>query len=108
MEHMNRMNRSKSEVVCLQLDVRGFHREGFTPSAGAAGSGRVRLVHADPDEVFDTVTYRSCLPLTDRLRWLAVGIAPPGLGAWLRSTHWNTARGHPSLRPDLEALATLP
>jgi hypothetical protein len=49
------MHRSNSEVVCLQLDVRGFHREEFTPSAGAAGPGRARLVHTDPDEAFDTV-----------------------------------------------------
>ena len=49
------MHRSNSEVVCLQLDVRGFHREEFTPSAGAVGSDWVRLVHTDPDEAFETV-----------------------------------------------------
>ena len=93
------MHRSNSEVVCLQLDVRGFHREEFTPSAGAAGPGRARLVHTDPDEAFDTVIElmaKDRAPFTARIgrtancgvRWMAfaghrlvvLGIPAPHLG----------------------------
>ena len=49
------MKRSNSEVVCLQSHVRLFRRAGFKPSARKAGTGRVRLVHNDPDKAFDAL-----------------------------------------------------
>ena len=49
------MNRSNSEVVCLQSDVAVFRRVGFAPSASKAGAGSVRLVHNDPNRAFDAL-----------------------------------------------------
>jgi hypothetical protein len=49
------MNRSKTEVICLKSDVHLFRRAGFSVSTRAAGLGRVRLVHTDPDAAFDTL-----------------------------------------------------
>jgi len=49
------MNRSNSEVICLQSDVAVFRRVGFAPSASKAGAGSVRLVHNDPNRAFDAL-----------------------------------------------------
>jgi hypothetical protein len=49
------MKRSNTEVICLKSDVTLFLGAGFTPSAGPAGAGRVRLVHNDPDRAFDAL-----------------------------------------------------
>jgi hypothetical protein len=47
------MKRSNTEVICLKSDVRLFLRAGFTLSTKAAGPGRVRLAHNDPNRAFE-------------------------------------------------------